>query len=106
MIKQKLFAIVLLLSLFTACTAVSSLPDAIGSGYIAIETLADQTADSQSLSSEQKADLRANLQAAKDHLDTATELYSIGATEGANNRLTIALQILTIVEEVLRNGES
>lgn len=105
-LTARLLVFSIVVMLLGACTAVSTLPDAIGSGYIAIETLADQTADSQELSAEQKGRIRSDLQAAKDHLDTATELYSIGATDGAQNRLTVALQILTVVEEVLRNVES
>lgn len=94
------------IALLCACSVIQSVPDAIGSGYVAIETLANQAAETESLTAEQRADIRIRLEAAKDHLDTATELYGIGATTESGNRLQLAVTILTVVEEILRNVET
>ena len=105
MLKYK-FSFVFVLMFLVSCAAVQTFQEAIGSGYIAIETLANQTALSSELSLEQKASIKTSLQEAKDHLDTAVVLYDMGAADPANNRLRLALNFLTLAEEVFRNVDS
>ena len=100
-----IFFIVTIFALM-GCLSQQSASDAIGSGYVAIETLADQVADSQILTAEQRINARDNLQTAKNHLDAATDLYEIGAVSESNRRLQMAVVLLQVVEEILRNVES
>lgn len=83
-----------------------TIPDSIGTGYVAVETLANQVADTELLDQSKKQEVKDNLQLAKDNLDIATDLYAVGSLAESNRRLQMAVVLLQLVEEILRNVES
>lgn len=83
-----------------------TIPDSIGAGYVAVETLANQVADTELLDQSKKLEIKADLQLAKDNLGIATDLYAVGSITESNSRLRMAVMLLSAIEEVLRNVES
>jgi hypothetical protein len=108
-------ALVLVLS---GCASVPSFTDAIGVGYLTVDTLAVSVheacgnelpggpcADGAPLTTEQKESAREALETALNLLDDARWLYATGETDLAGDRLLQARALLRGVEIVLARLE-
>ncbi len=103
----KWLSMTLVLLVMASCiNSQRTISDSIGAGYVAVETLANQVADTELLDQSKKQEVKDNLQLAKDNLDIATDLYAVGSITESNRRLQMAVVLLQVVEEILRNVES
>jgi hypothetical protein len=108
---MRLLALALLLA---GCASVPSFSDALGVGYLTVDTLAvavfeacgnkmpgGECAYGAPIATEQKDRARSALQEALDILDEARWLYAIGEAETAGDRLQQARALLRGVENLL-----
>jgi len=96
------------LFLLAACqTAPANVSEAIGAGYASLTTVAHDVHDAKTsgLITEAKAgELKAQLQAAKNNLDQASQAYAANDPDLATSRLEASRIVLRTVIQVLKDN--
>lgn len=95
-------AALLIIFALSACSVFerADIAESIAAGYLTIETLAD-AAIAADLTLEDRQRISAQLQQAKNALDSATELYAVGMESEAESRIEQAREWLSAVREII-----
>ena len=102
-----------LMAIVIAACQTSSPPqntsEAIGAAYASLTTVAHDVATASTsglISAEQTADLKKQLQAAKNNIDRATDLYAAGNSAMVSDRLQATHLILSMIIKTLQDQKA